>query len=91
MAFSSISDDCRRPGSIPARSGEPVFRRLPGYLRMSKAIFPQILSRCYRIAGTYCRHRWFARYARSESLLCAAMADDLRPTPCFDEAVALRG
>jgi hypothetical protein len=55
---------------------------------MRKAIFPQILSRRFRIAGTYCRQRWFVRYARSESLLCAAIAKpDLQPK--IDQAFAL--
>ena len=71
MAASLNRDGCRGARAILHRAAEPAFRRLPGYLRLRKAIFPQILSRRFRIAGTYCRHRWFVRYARSESLLCA--------------------
>ncbi|MBB6144795.1 hypothetical protein HNQ77_002751 [Silvibacterium bohemicum] len=79
MAFSPQCDGCRRSGInrsgvIPVRAGEPAFRRLPGFLRIGKAIFPQIIARHFRIAGTYCRQRWFVRYARSESLLCASRA-----------------
>jgi hypothetical protein len=78
MAASSKRDGCRRPYPDPdpvsRRAPVPAFRRLPGYLRHSKAVFAQILCRCFRIAGTYCRHRWFVRYARSESLLCAMIA-----------------
>jgi hypothetical protein len=73
VSFSSNRDGCRRPGVVPARAGEPVFRRLPGFLRIGKAIFPQILFRRFRIAGIYCRQRWFVRYARSESLLCVLL------------------
>jgi hypothetical protein len=53
---------------------------------------PQILSRRFRIAGTYCRQRWFVRYARSESLLCAPLAaPDLQPMPAPTIAIALPG
>jgi len=71
MAVSLNRDGCCRARAIFDCVATPAFRRLPGHLRHSKAIFPQILSRRFRIAGTYCRHRWFVRYARSESLLCA--------------------
>jgi hypothetical protein len=90
LALSSNRDGCRSSGIIPDRGREPVFRRLPGYLRASKAIFPQILSRRFRIAGTYCRQRWFVRYARSESLLCAFVArPDSQPARAPEFAVAL--
>ena len=78
MAASSKRDGCRRPSAdpdpVPRRAAVPAFRRLAGYLHHSKAVFAQILCRHFRIAGTYCRHRWFVRYARSESLLCAMNA-----------------
>jgi hypothetical protein len=90
MAASSKHDGCRRVRAIPHRAGEPVFRRLPGYLCHSNAIFAQILSRRFRIAGTYCRHRWFVRYARSESLLCAAIAKPYsQPNHAAKLAIAL--
>jgi hypothetical protein len=90
VVLSSNRDGCRRSGAIPARAGEPVFRRLPGYLRARKTIFPQILSRRFRIAGTYCRQRWFVRYARSESLLCAlSTKPDSQPVRASTLAAAL--
>jgi hypothetical protein len=90
VAFSTNRDGCRRPGTIPVRAGEPVFRRLPGYLPSGKAFYPQILSRRFRIAGTYCRQRWFVRYARSESLLCAPLAmPDSQPIRASKPAIAL--
>ena len=70
MASRSDRDDCRTAFSIFARSPQYRFRRLSGHLKAPRRIFPQILSRRFRIAGTFCRQRWFARYARSESLLC---------------------
>jgi hypothetical protein len=90
VALSSNREGCCRSGAIPVRDREPVFRRLPGYLHLSKAIFPQILSRRFRIAGTYCRQRWFVRYARSESLLCALLVKpDLQPMRASKFAIAL--
>jgi hypothetical protein len=63
---------------------------MAGYLRASKAIFPQILARCFRIAGIYCRQRWFVRYARSESLLCVSTSSyDLRPMCASGCTIAL--
>jgi hypothetical protein len=61
-----LPHSCRRP-----------FRRLPGHLKTPRLIFPQILSKRFRIAGTFCRQRWFARYARSESRLCSLVLDSV--------------
>jgi hypothetical protein len=75
---------------MSARRSEPAFRRLSGFLRLRKAIFPQILFRCFRIAGIYCRQRWFVRYARSESLLCALLlTPDSQPMRHVASAIAL--
>jgi len=49
-------------------------------LKAPRRIYPQILSRWFRIAGTFCRQRWFARYARSESLLCTRPLAKLQTT-----------
>jgi hypothetical protein len=70
MASRSDHDDCRTLCGFLAHSRRRPFRRVSGHLKASRRIFPQILSRWFRIAGTFCRLRWFARYARSESLLC---------------------
>ena len=70
MASQSNHDGCRVVRSASPHLGHTHFRREPGYLKSPNRIFPQILSRRFRIAGTFCRQRWFARYARSESLLC---------------------
>lgn len=59
-------EGCRRAPALKRH----LFRRLAGHLRTGKQIFPEIIARHFRIAGTYCRQRWFVRYARSESLLC---------------------
>lgn len=57
---------------------------------VKKRIFPQILSRQFRIATTYCRQRWFLRYARSESLLCLrTSASGLKVASCLSIASAL--
>jgi len=70
MASESNSGDCRFARGITPPSRLRPFRREAGYLKSPDRIFPQILFRRFRIAGTFCRQRWFARYARSESLLC---------------------
>jgi hypothetical protein len=70
MASESNSGDCRGARGICPFSRLGTFRREPGYLKTPDRIFPQILFRRFRIAGTFCRQRWFARYARSASLLC---------------------
>jgi hypothetical protein len=70
MASQSNYGDCRTARGMRLNSRLRPFRREPGYLTTPDRIFPQILSRRFRIAGTFCRQRWFARYARSESLLC---------------------
>jgi len=92
LVLSSNRVGCCRTGIWPDHASEAVFRRLPGYLRHSKAVFPEILSRRFRIAGTYCRQRWFAKYARSESLLRAWMArQELQPIYISKSVFALRG
>jgi hypothetical protein len=74
MASRSDCDGCGtawvsfRPSCLRLFLGR--FRRVVSHLKAASRIFPQILSRRFRIAGTFCRQRWFARYARSESLLC---------------------
>lgn len=68
MASQSNYDGCWTARDVSPHSRPRPFRREPGYLRSPNRIFPQILSRRFRIAGTFCRQRWFARYARSESL-----------------------
>jgi len=70
MASQSNHDGCRGLRNISPHLRHQSFRREPGYLKSPGRIFPQILWRHFRIAGTFCRQRWFARYARSESLLC---------------------
>lgn len=62
----TIHEGCRCAPALKFR----LFRRLAGHLRAGKYIYPQILAKHFRIASTYCRQRWFVRYARSESLLC---------------------
>jgi hypothetical protein len=62
VSFSFSHDGCYRKGAVAVR------------LRLVRVagieIFPHVISRSFCIAGTYCRQRWFVRYARSESLLC---------------------
>ena len=70
MASQANHDGCRTVRSASTDLRQPRFRREPGYLKSPDRIFPLILWRRFRIAGTFCRQRWFARYARSESLLC---------------------
>jgi hypothetical protein len=70
MASQSKYDSCWTGCGVSAYLGQRPFRREPGYLKAPDRIFPQVLSRRFRVAGTFCRQRWFARYARSESLLC---------------------
>jgi hypothetical protein len=70
MASQSNPEGCRAIRAIAAHLLLPRFRREPGYLKAPDRIFPQILARWFRIAGTFCRQRWFTRYARSESFLC---------------------
>lgn len=62
----AVHEGCR----LGPQSRFSPFRRVAGHLRFGKQIFPEIIARHFRIAGTYCRQRWFVRYARSESLLC---------------------
>jgi hypothetical protein len=59
-------------------------------LKAKKHIFPQILSRHFRMAPTYCRQRWFLRYARGESLLCLrTIAPGLQAASRLSMATAL--
>jgi hypothetical protein len=69
MASSSNHDGCRSAEVKLSRRRTRPFRRVAGHLNSKKRIFPQILARQFRIATTFCRQRWFLRYARSESLL----------------------
>jgi hypothetical protein len=53
-----------------------------GNLRSSRNLFPETdryASVTPRIAGTFCRMRWFVRYARGEARLCR------RPDPILLE------
>lgn len=70
MISSANHDGCRSAKCSPLCARMRPFRRTSGHLKAKKRIFPQILSRQYRIATPFCRQRWFLRYARSESLLC---------------------
>ena len=70
MTCEANHDGCRTAPGISPEQRQPRFRREPGFLKSPDRIFPQIICRRFRIAGTFCRQRWFARYARSESLLC---------------------
>jgi len=89
MASVSNHDGCRTAYNVAQPSCLRLhpdshrgrFRRVSGHLKSPSRIFPQVLSRCFRIAGTFCRQRWFARYARSESLLCLQrLISNLRAT-----------
>jgi hypothetical protein len=69
MSALSSCGDCRRASSITPR----------GNLRFSRGLssFPETVTP--RIAGTFCRMRWFVRYARGEARLCR------RPDPILLE------
>ncbi len=76
MASRSKHDGCR--SVIPLCSRHPPFRRVSGHLRAKNRIFPQVLSKHFRIASTFCRQRWVLRYARSEWLLPVLPARNLQ-------------
>jgi hypothetical protein len=74
MSSLSIYDDCRSASSIMPRGNARPSRNLSSFPETDRCT-----SVTPRIAGTFCRMRWFVRYARGEARLCR------RPKPILLE------
>jgi len=81
MSSFSNYDDCRNASSIVPRGNVRSPRNLSSLPEtkgpVAIAAMPTVL--LPTIAGTFCRMRWFVRYARGEARLCR------RPSPILLE------